>query len=74
MQEEEAYRQAYEAAKSRREMEEAWQAQQYLYGNTPEDDEESIEEAEVVIEPVYRVMQGHYEQFSIAKTTKQHQE
>jgi len=69
--EKEAYRQAYyEAAKRRRQMEEARQIQEYLYGNNspyPDDDNydessEEEEEEEILMEPVYRVMQGPHGQ------------
>jgi hypothetical protein len=55
LQEEEASRQAYAAAKRRREVEEAKQVEQYLYGGAAI--EESEKENEVT-EPVFRTMQG----------------
>jgi len=68
MEEEEAYRQAYyEAATRRCQMEEARQIQEYLFGNNSpysddDDYDESSEEEEIVMEPVYRVIQGPHGQ------------
>lgn len=81
LQEEEAYRQAYEGAKRRREKEEARRVQEYLYGNSEyggdssssSDSSESEEdEEEVEMEPIYRVMQGPYGQLYKVKVGEKH--
>jgi hypothetical protein len=69
--EEEAYRQAYEAAKRRRQMEEAKQMQQYLYGNEY-DDNVSNEDKEVT-EPIFRMTKGPKGQFYKVKVGKKAQ-
>lgn len=54
LQEEEAYRRAYEAAKRRRESEEAKQVQEYLYGSGSDEAEEENE----VQQPIFPTIQG----------------
>ncbi|KAL3942291.1 MAG: hypothetical protein SGBAC_003500 [Bacillariaceae sp.] len=54
LQEEEAYRQAYEEAKRRRETEESKQVHEYLYGSGSDEAEEENE----VRQPIFRKMHG----------------
>jgi len=59
LKEEEMYRRAYEVARRRREMEEAEQVREYLFGTDDHEFGGNVgEEEEEAMEPVFRVMQG----------------